>query len=118
MGDLISAVLLVPVEIYLVVRVACATPSWANVIAGIKRDGWASQVRAEQGASNGPVKMLGALLLVGLLGTGAVFAWLHVPLLVQQRTLTVGGSMLAIITALQVLIMLIRIVRPSRGLRP
>ena len=118
MGDLIAAVLLVPVEIYLVVRVACATASWANVIAGIKRDGWASQARAEQGASNGPVKMLGALLLVGLLGAGAVFAWLHAPLFVQQRTLTVGWSMLAVITALQVLIMLIRIVRPSRGLRP
>ena len=66
MGDLIAAVLLVPVEIYLVVRVACATASWANVLAGIKRDGWASQARAEQGASNGPVKMLGALLLAGL----------------------------------------------------
>ena len=87
-------------------------------LAGIKRDGWASQARAEQGASNGPVKMLGALLLVGLLGAGAVFAWLHAPLFVQQRTLTVGWSMLAVITALQVLIMLIRIVRPSRGLRP
>ena len=117
-GDLISAALLVPVEIYLVVRVACATASWANVIAGIKRDGWASQARAEQGASNGPVKMLGALLLVSLLGAGAVFARLHAPLFVQQRTLTVGWSMLAVITALQVVIMLIRIVRPSRGLRP
>ena len=118
MGDLIAAVLLVPVEIYLVVRIACATASWANVVVGIKRDGWASQARAEQGASNGPVKMLGALLLVGLLGAGAVFGWLHAPLVVQQRTLTVGWGVLATVTALQVLIMLIRIFRPARGLRP
>jgi biofilm PGA synthesis N-glycosyltransferase PgaC len=118
MGDLIAAVLLVPVEIYLVVRIACATASWANVITGIKRDGWANQARAEQGASNGPVKMLGALLLVGLLGAGAVFAWLHAPLFVQQRTLTVGWGVLAVITALQVLIMVVRIFRPTRGLRP
>jgi len=117
-GDLIAAGLLIPVEIYLVVRVACTTASWANVLAGIKRDGWASQARAERGHSNGPVKMLAALLLVALIATGAVFGWLHAPLLVQQRTLTVGWGVLATITALQVLVMVIRIVRPTRGLRP
>jgi hypothetical protein len=44
-------VLLVPVELYLIMRVACATASWANVLAGIKRDGWAQQARAEQGGA-------------------------------------------------------------------
>jgi hypothetical protein len=117
-GDLIAAGLLVPVEIYLVVRIACATASWANVLAGIKRDGWASQARAEQGGSNGPVKMLAGLLLVALIATGAVIGWLHAPLIVQQRILTVGWGVLATITAVQVLIMVIRIFRPTRGLRP
>ena len=41
--------------------------------------------------------MLNALLLVGLLGAGAVFAWLHAPLFVQQRTLIVGWGVLAVI---------------------
>ena len=117
-GDLIAGVLLVPVEIYLVVRIACATASWANVLAGIKRDGWANQARAEQGASNGAVKMLGALLLVGLVAAGAVFGWLHAPLFVQQRTLTVGWGVLATVTALQTLIMVFRIFRPARGMKP
>ena len=117
-GDLIAAVLLVPVEIYLVVRIACATASWANVLAGIKRDRWARQAQAEQGVSNGAVKMLGALLLVALLAAGAVVGWTHAPLFVQQRTLTVGWGVLAVVTALQVLIMIGRIFRPSRGLRP
>ena len=117
-ADLVAAVLLVPVEIYLIVRIACATASWVNVLAGIKRDGWASQARAEQGASNGPVKVLGALMLVATLAAGAVLAWTHVPLFVQQRTLTVGWGVLAVITALQTLIMVGRIFRPSRGLRP
>lgn len=99
-------------------RIACATASWANVLVGIKRDGWANQARAEQGASNGPVKMLGALLLVGLLAAGAVFGWLHAPLFVQQRTLTVGWGVLAVVTALQTLIMVFRIFRPIRGMQP
>ena len=91
-GDLISAVLLVPVETYLVVRVACVTASWVNVIAGIKRDGWASQARAEQDASNGPVKMLGALLLVGLLGAVRSSPGCTPRCSSQQRTLTVAGA--------------------------
>jgi cellulose synthase/poly-beta-1,6-N-acetylglucosamine synthase-like glycosyltransferase len=117
-ADLVASVLLVPVEIYLVMRVACATASWVNVLAGIKRDGWANQARAEQGGSNGPVKMLGAILLVALLAVGVVLGWIHSPLFIQQRTLTVGWGALAAITALQTLIMVIRIFRPSRGLRP
>lgn len=64
------------------------------------------------------MKMIAAVLLVALIATGAVFGWLHAPLIVQQRALTVGWGVLATIAALQVLIMVIRIFRPTRGLRP
>jgi hypothetical protein len=111
-------VLLVPVELYLIMRVCCATASWANVLAGIKRDGWAQQARAEQGASGGPGKVLGAVVIVALLVAGVVYGWIHSPLFVQREILTTGWAGLAIITALQTLIMVGRILRPSRGLRP
>jgi biofilm PGA synthesis N-glycosyltransferase PgaC len=62
--------------------------------------------------------MLGAILLVALLAVGVVLGWIHAPLFIQQRTLTVGWGALAVVTALQTLIMVIRIFRPSRGLRP
>jgi biofilm PGA synthesis N-glycosyltransferase PgaC len=119
-ADLVSAVLLVPVEIYLIMRVACATASWANVLAGIKRDGWAQQARAEQGSSGGggAAKILGTILLVAVLVGGVVYGWTHAPLLVQRYILTVGWAGLAIITALQTLMMVLRILRPTRGLRP
>jgi poly-beta-1,6-N-acetyl-D-glucosamine synthase len=67
---------------------------------------------------NAEAKMLGALLLVGLVAAGAVFGWLHAPLFVQQRTLTVGWGVLAVVTALQTLIMVFRIFRPTRGMQP
>jgi biofilm PGA synthesis N-glycosyltransferase PgaC len=117
-GDLLCAVLLVPVELYLIMRVCCATASWANVLAGIKRDGWAHQARAESGGSGGAGKMLGAMLIVAVLVGGVVYGWTHSPLFVQREILTVGWAGLAIITALQTLMMILRIVRPSRGLRP
>ena len=62
--------------------------------------------------------MIAAVLLVALIAAGAVFGWLHAPLFVQQRTLTVGWGVLAIITALQTFVMVIRIFRPTRGLQP
>jgi biofilm PGA synthesis N-glycosyltransferase PgaC len=117
-ADLVSAVLLVPVEFYLIMRVACATASWVNVLAGIKRDGWAQQARAEQGGSGGPGKILGAMLIVAVLVGAVVYGWIHAPLFVQQRILTGGWAALAIITALQTAMMVFRILRPSRGLRP
>ncbi len=117
-GDLLCAVLLVPVELYLIMRVCCAAASWANVLAGIKRDGWAQQARAESGGSGGAGKMLGAMLIVAVLVGGVVYGWTHSPLLVQREILTVGWAGLAIITALQTLMMVLRILRPSRGLRP
>jgi biofilm PGA synthesis N-glycosyltransferase PgaC len=118
-ADLLSAVLLVPVEIYLIMRVCCATASWANVLAGIKRDGWAQQAKAEQGGSSGGAsKILGAVL-AGVVIVGAiVYGWIHAPLFVQREILTVGWAGLAIITALQTLLMVGRILRPTRGLKP
>jgi cellulose synthase/poly-beta-1,6-N-acetylglucosamine synthase-like glycosyltransferase len=117
-GDLVSAVLLVPVELYLIMRVFCATASWVNVLAGIKRDNWAHQARAELGGAGGPGKILGAMVIVALLVSGVVYGWTHSALFIQRDILTVGWAGLAIITALQTLMMVFRILRPTRGLRP
>jgi biofilm PGA synthesis N-glycosyltransferase PgaC len=45
--DIFLAVTLVAVEIYLWFRLLVWTVSWANVVAGIRRDGWARQYKAE-----------------------------------------------------------------------
>jgi hypothetical protein len=46
-ADVISAVLLIPCEVYLVFRIATWTRSWFDVLFGIRRDGWSAQYRAE-----------------------------------------------------------------------
>jgi hypothetical protein len=99
-------------------RVCCTTASWVNVLVGIKRDGWAQQARAEQGGTGGPGKILGAMLIVAAGVAGVVYAWIHSPVFIQRDILTVGWAGLAIITVLQTLMMVFRIVRPNRGLRP
>jgi hypothetical protein len=45
--DLFMAGSLVAVELYLWFRVLCWATSWATVVAGIRRDGWARQYKAE-----------------------------------------------------------------------
>jgi len=46
-GDLLLAGTLVAVELYLWFRLTVWTVSWSTVIAGIRRDGWARQYKAE-----------------------------------------------------------------------
>ena len=118
-ADVISAALLIPVELYLMFRVACATASWATVLSGIKRDAWASQARAEAGgSSNGAAKVLGVMLLAVLIGGASVYGWLHASLWFQRVSLTTGWYILATATIVQTAGMLWRIVRRNKQNRP
>ena len=45
--DLVLALSLVAVELYLIFRLLVWATSWATVIMGIRRDGWARQYKAE-----------------------------------------------------------------------
>ena len=117
-GDVIAAVSLIPVELYLMFRVACSAASWATVLAGIKQDGWARQARAEAGQGNGAAKILGVLFLVALVSAGAVFGWLHATVWFQRVSLTTGWYILASATVVQTLGMLWRIVRRNKQNKP
>jgi biofilm PGA synthesis N-glycosyltransferase PgaC len=117
-ADLVTGALLVPVEFYLVVRVFCTAASWANVIVGAKRDGWAKQHAAENGQATGAGKVLATVVAIVVAATLTLYAWLHAPTLPQRDVLTVGWALLATVTVFQTLVMVARILRPTRGLRP
>jgi len=119
-ADVILAGSLIPVELYLMFRVACASASWATVLSGIKQDAWARQARAEagHGQGNGAAKIVGVVLLAALLGGGAVYGWLHATVWFQRVSLTTGWYVLATVTLVQTLGMLWRIVRRNKKNRP
>jgi hypothetical protein len=96
-------------------RLVCATASWATVLAGVKGDGWARQARAEAGRGGGTMKFLGGVLIAFLIGAGAVFGWLHATPGFQRASLTSGWYILAAVTVVQVLGMLWRIVRRQKA---
>ncbi len=117
-ADVVAAATLLPVELYLIFRVACATASWATVLSGIKRDAWERQARAEAGQSNGAAKILGVIIGVALISGAAVFGWLHASIWFQRVSLTSGWYVLATATIVQSAAMLWRIVRPNKKYKP
>jgi len=117
-ADVVAAATLIPVELYLIFRVACATASWATVLSGIKQDAWARQARAEAGQSNGAAKILGVFLLIALVSAGAVYGWLHATVWFQRASLTTGWYLLATATIVQTAAMLWRIIRRNKKYRP
>jgi cellulose synthase/poly-beta-1,6-N-acetylglucosamine synthase-like glycosyltransferase len=117
-GDLLTGALLVPVELYLIFRVFCTAASWANVLAGVKRDGWAKQHAAENGQATGAGKVLAAMAGMALAVALGLYGWLHAPSGLQRDVLTTGWALLATVTVIQTLVMVVRILRPTRGLRP
>jgi biofilm PGA synthesis N-glycosyltransferase PgaC len=117
-ADVIAGALLLPVELYLMFRVACATASWATVLSGIKQDAWARQARAEAGQSNGTAKILGVFILIALVSGGAVYGWLNASIWFQRVSLTAGWYILATATIVQMLAMVWRIVRSNKKMRP
>jgi biofilm PGA synthesis N-glycosyltransferase PgaC len=115
-ADVLTAALLVPVELFMMFRVACATASWVTVLSGIKRDAWANQANAEagKGSGNGAAKILGSFLLAMLASGGAVYAWLHASIWFQRVSLTSGWYFLATVTIVQSVLMAWRIIRSNK----
>jgi biofilm PGA synthesis N-glycosyltransferase PgaC len=117
--DVVSAATLVPVELYLIFRATSMTVATFKVLTGTGSDGWATQKKAESGKSMGfGPKIVGfSLLLIGFV-YGVVTAWQHLPGDWQDYTLLTGWRILAVLTALQCLMMVKRILRRHRGMKP
>ncbi len=115
-GDVLAGALLIPVEIYLWMRLACTTAAWSSVLAGIRRES-GGQARVQPGGSRRPgvaIAWTGLAVVV----TAVVLGWLNSGAVFQARVLTVGWGVLAIIAAAQAASMVLRILRPGRGLEP
>lgn len=75
-GDLVFGFLLLPAEAWLLFRIYSTSISWANVLFGKKRDGWAAQAAAERGgaAGNGLVpKLLVRTVVASAASAGLVY---------------------------------------------
>ena len=117
-SDVVYAALLVPAEFYLWFQIAVTTAAWTQVLSGSRADAWAAQSKAESGASRGWWKIVA--VVTGLAAAAYVVAmlWQRCSPELQAHVLTTGWAVLSVLTLLQCVVMLRRILRRYHGLRP
>ncbi|WP_441005492.1 glycosyltransferase family 2 protein [Arthrobacter sp. PsM3] len=110
--DIAFALLAVPAEIYLWLRMGHFVRAWGKFFTSAQTDNWAAQARAERGAGSAYLMPAVVFLVVGL---GMIYAWLQLPVGVQSGILSVGWPVLYITTMVQTTFMLRKTLRGHQG---
>jgi biofilm PGA synthesis N-glycosyltransferase PgaC len=110
--DLAYAIFFLPAEFYMWIRMGHFTAAWVQFFARVDKDNWAAQAKAEKG--RGTSYLWPALVGVTIFGV-LVFAWSQQSVGVQSAILSVGWPMLYIVTVVQTLFMVKKLLRRYRG---
>ncbi|MCO7220263.1 glycosyltransferase [Klenkia sp. PcliD-1-E] len=111
-SDIFYALLVVPAELYMWIRMGHFLSAWTQFFARSDKDNWAAQAAAERGRGSQYV-----MPLVCAAATFAVliFAWTQQSTQIQSAILSIGWPVLYLLTVLQTLFMLKKLVRRQRG---
>jgi cellulose synthase/poly-beta-1,6-N-acetylglucosamine synthase-like glycosyltransferase len=110
--DLLYATTFFAAEMYMWVRMGHFLTAWSQFFARVEKDNWAAQASAEKGRGSGYVFPAVIALAVFLV---LIFAWSQQTIYVQAAILSIGWPMLYLITVIQTLFMLRKLVRRQRG---
>lgn len=118
-ADYLFAVLWLPGEMWLWFSGWNTAKSWVTHLLGKRRDLWAEQAAAEAGkrSGNGAGALLGTIL--GSVAASSVGAWYwltQASIEFQRLVLTVGWRSLALVTIIASVLLVIKLLRPTRGL--
>lgn len=111
-SDIFYALLVLPAELYMWIRMGHFTTAWVQFFARVEKDNWAAQAAAERG--RGSAYVFPAICAVAVFAV-LIFAWSQQSLMVQSAILSIGWPVLYLITVLQTLFMLKKLVRRQRG---
>jgi hypothetical protein len=110
--DLFYALLFVPAELYMWVRMGHFVTAWVQFFARVEKDNWAAQAAAERG--RGSAYVMPAVCAVATFAV-LIFAWSQQSVGVQSAILSIGWPVLYLITVLQTIFMVKKLVRRQRG---
>ncbi len=110
--DILFAVLLLPAEIYMWIRIGHFVRAWTKFASRKQTDNWAAQAKAERGSGNSYLYPFAIALLVF---AAAAAAWMQLPIGLRSDVLAVGWPILGVITVSQTFWMGIKILRNYRG---
>jgi cellulose synthase/poly-beta-1,6-N-acetylglucosamine synthase-like glycosyltransferase len=111
-SDIFYALLVVPAELYMWIRMGHFTTAWVQFFARMEKDNWAAQAAAERGRGS-------AYVFPGICAVAVflvlIFAWSQQSVNVQSAILSIGWPVLYLITVLQTLFMVKKLIRRQRG---
>jgi hypothetical protein len=111
-SDIFYALLAVPAELYMWLRMGHFLTAWTQFFARSDKDNWAAQAAAERGRGSAYVMpLICAAATFGVL----IFAWSQQSVQLQSAILSIGWPVLYLLTVLQTLFMLKKLVRRQRG---
>ncbi|MPQ97142.1 glycosyltransferase [Modestobacter sp. I12A-02628] len=113
-SDLLYAVLIAPAELYMWIRMGHFVSAWVQFFARVEKDNWAAQAAAERGRGSAYVFPAICALATFLV---LIFAWSQQSVQIQSAILSIGWPVLYLITVIQTLFMLKKLVRRQRGFR-
>lgn len=111
-SDIFYALLVIPAELYMWIRMGHFTTAWVQFFARMEKDNWAAQAAAERGRGSAYVFPGICALAVFLV---LIFAWSQQSVYVQSAILSIGWPVLYLITVMQTLFMVKKLVRRQRG---
>ncbi|AWB96033.1 glycosyltransferase family 2 protein [Agromyces badenianii] len=110
--DILFAVLILPAEIYMWIRIGHFGRAWAKFASKKQVDNWAAQAKAERGSGHA---YLAPLLIVLAAVIAMVAIWTQLTPVVQSSVLWAGWPVLGTITVLQTVGMFSKLVRRHHG---
>ncbi len=111
-SDIFYALLVAPAEIYMWIRMGHFVTAWTQFFARSDKDNWAAQAAAERGRGSAYVMPLVCAVATFLV---LIFAWSQQSVGVQSAILSIGWPVLYLLTVLQTLFMVKKLVRRQRG---
>lgn len=113
--DVAFALLAIPAEVYMWVRLSHFVAAWVQFLTRGEVDNWGAQARAEKG-SGGLSHLWPFAVALSVLG-GLLWLWTQQTLYVQAVTLAVLWPILLVITLAQTSFMIRKLARRSRGFK-
>jgi biofilm PGA synthesis N-glycosyltransferase PgaC len=110
--DVLFALLIVPAEVYMWIRLAHFARAWTRFLSKKKVDNWAMQAKAEKGGGNGHwVPLIVAIAAV----VAMAVIWMLLGPVAQSTILWIGWPIVGVVTVLQTLMMFTKLIRRQHG---
>jgi biofilm PGA synthesis N-glycosyltransferase PgaC len=110
--DALFAALIVPAEVFMWIRLSHFLRSWTRFLSRKKVDNWALQAKAEKGGGSGHWT---PFILFGIVIIAIAVIWSMLGPMVQSTILWIGWPIVGVVTVLQTLEMVFKLMRRYQG---